>query len=117
MVEYISSAKDCQEEKLAVLEFPERRMQQVFQRAVTEAKIPPIRFHDLRHTFAVRLLQRGWDIATVGALLGHRAPYRTTMRYGAHTQEARKREALESLRGRQSQQVSDTQPHRANQSA
>jgi integrase/recombinase XerC len=68
-----------------------------FKTAVTKAGIPPIRPNDLRHSVAVRLIRAGADLATVGDLLGHRAPYRTTARYLAHTNEDRKREVLKKL--------------------
>jgi integrase len=68
-----------------------------FRRALRRAGIKRCRFHDLRHTFATRLAQRRWDLATVGALLGHTPPYRETMRYFAHTSEDRMRAALGSL--------------------
>lgn len=68
-----------------------------FKRAVEQAGIPPIRPNDLRHTVAVRLIRAGADLATVGDLLGHKAPYRTTARYLAHTNEDRKRELLARL--------------------
>jgi integrase len=42
-----------------------------FMRAVQFAGIPHIRFHDLRHTFATRLVQAGVDIISVQYLLGH----------------------------------------------
>jgi integrase len=42
-----------------------------FKKAVQLASIPHIRFHDLRHTFATRLVQSGVDIITVQHLLGH----------------------------------------------
>jgi integrase len=42
-----------------------------FKRAVHLAGLPKIRFHDLRHTFATRLVQAGVDIITVQHLLGH----------------------------------------------
>lgn len=66
----------------------------VFRAAVATAGLPRLRFHDLRHTFAVRLLEAGWDIPTVGELLGHKPPYHTTLRYVAHTRQARLREAV-----------------------
>jgi integrase len=55
-----------------------------FHKAVRSAGIPHIRFHDLRHTFATRLVQAGVDIITVQHLLGH-AKITMTARY-AHSQ-------------------------------
>jgi integrase len=42
-----------------------------FKKAVQLARIPPIRFHDLRHNFATRLVREGVDIVSVQHLLGH----------------------------------------------
>jgi integrase len=42
-----------------------------FKKAVVLAGIPHIRFHDMRHTFATRLVRAGVDIVTVQYLLGH----------------------------------------------
>lgn len=44
------------------------------------AKLEGLRFHDLRHTFATRLVTRGVDIVTVSKLLGH-STILMTMRY------------------------------------
>ena len=42
-----------------------------FRRLVTEADLPPVRFHDLRHGAATLSLAAGNDLKTVQALLGH----------------------------------------------
>lgn len=59
------------------------------------AKLPKLRFHDLRHTFATRLLERGVHIKTVQILLGH-ADISTTARY-LHSTDETKRKAVELL--------------------
>lgn len=52
-------------------------------------------FHDLRHTFATRLVQMGIDIYKVQKLLGHR-DIKTTQRYAHHYPESL-RDSGESL--------------------
>lgn len=61
------------------------------------AGVKGIRFHDLRHTFASRLAERE-SPATVGEILGHRPPYRTTLRY-FHVLADAKRRAIDRLAG------------------
>jgi integrase len=60
-----------------------------FRRACEAVGVTNFRFHDLRHTFASALVQRGVDLYRVQRLLGHRDG-RMTQRY-AHL-------ALENLR-------------------
>ena len=44
-------------------------------------------FHDLRHTFATRLVQAGVDLYKVQRLLGHKSPM-MTQRYAHHYPES-----------------------------
>ena len=59
-----------------------------FWKAVQLAGIPHIRFHDLRHSFATRLVLAGVDLITVQHLLGH-AKITMTARYAHSVEEAR----------------------------
>lgn len=58
-----------------------------FERAVKKAGLNDFRFHDLRHTFATRLIQGGADLYAVKRMLGHRT-IRTTERYAHHSPES-----------------------------
>lgn len=55
-----------------------------FRLAVKRAKIAPVRFHDLRHTFATRLAQNDVDLYRIQRLLGHTSPT-MTQRYAHHS--------------------------------
>lgn len=52
-----------------------------------EAKLPGVRIHDLRHSFASVLASGGVSLQTIGALLGH-SEIRTTERYSHLFDEA-----------------------------
>lgn len=54
--------------------------EQYFRPALRKADIQGFRFHDLRHTFASRLVEEGVALYTVQALLGHTQP-NMTQRY------------------------------------
>ncbi len=58
-----------------------------FGEARDRARIPDFRFHDLRHTFATRLVQRGIDLYKVQRLLGHKTGM-MTQRYAHHSPES-----------------------------
>jgi len=64
-----------------------RYLVRAFQKAVRRAGIAHVRFHDLRHTFATRLVQRGVDLYRVQRLLGHKTSL-MTQRYAHHSPES-----------------------------
>ncbi len=66
-----------------------------FNRAKSDVKITDFHFHDLRHTFATRLVDAGVSITVLAELLGH-SDIRMTKRY-AHATEKAKREAVRVL--------------------
>jgi integrase len=75
---------------------PVKDTKTAFNKAVKRAGIkPPARFHDLRHTFATRMVQAGVDLPTLQEILGH-ASIITTRRY-AHPAPAHKRAAMDRL--------------------
>jgi integrase len=79
---------------------PIKAVKTAFAGAVRRAGIRPCRFHDLRHTFATRLVLAGVDLATVKELMGH-ADISTTMKY-AHPNPPHKRDAVARLESRRS---------------
>ena len=54
---------------------------------MAKAGILDCHFHDLRHTFATRLVQSGVDLYKVQRLLGHKSPI-MTQRYAHHYPES-----------------------------
>jgi integrase len=66
-----------------------------FRRACQAAGIDNLHFHDLRHTFASRLVMRGVDLYRAQTLLGHKTA-KMTQRY-AHLSPGALREAVEAL--------------------
>ncbi|MDH4218569.1 MAG: tyrosine-type recombinase/integrase [Candidatus Aminicenantes bacterium] len=69
-----------------------------FNAACRRAGIEGLRFHDLRHTFGSRLVQKGVDIETVRSLLGH-SSITITQRY-VHSTDDRKKAAVDLLDGK-----------------
>ena len=59
------------------------------------AKLPNVRLHDLRHTYASFALRQGETVLTIGRLLGHSDPS-TTLKY-THFADRMAREAVETI--------------------
>jgi integrase len=57
---------------------------------------PAVTFHDLRHTYASTLAQRGATLLTISKLLGH-ADTRITSRHYAHLTDRELRDAVDAL--------------------
>ncbi len=64
-----------------------RNVLRAFTAAVKDAEIAHCRFHDLRHTFATRLVQAGVDLYKVQKLMRHKSPI-MTQRYAHHYSES-----------------------------
>ncbi|MFC2169647.1 tyrosine-type recombinase/integrase [Acidobacteriota bacterium] len=71
------------------------------------ARISGLRFHDLRHTFATRLIQAGVDLITVRDLLGHSSA-KITERY-THSQQEQKVRAVELLAKKPEEEVENSE--------
>ena len=69
-------------------------LKQAYKGACKRAGITNLRFHDLRHTSATRMIETGASIVAVSRILGH-ADLKTTMRY-AHPENSLK-DAVENL--------------------
>lgn len=76
---------------------PHNLVERHFKPLVAKAGVPPIRFHDLRHTHATLALGSGAGIKEVSATLGH-ATTRMTLDTYAHLLPDAQREALARLR-------------------
>lgn len=66
--------------------------------ARTDCKLEHVRLHDLRHSAATAMVNAGVDLATVGAVLGHKS-HASTKRY-AHHGTQRLADALATIRRR-----------------
>jgi len=61
----------------------------LFAKLVKQAGIKDFRFHDLRHTFASRLVMAGVNLKTIQELIGHKS-YQMSLRYSHLSPEVKK---------------------------
>ena len=59
-------------------------------------RLPHVKYHALRHTFATRAVESGIDIATVSGILGH-ADVTTTTHFYVHPRDESMRRAMTSM--------------------
>ena len=74
---------------------PYRNFRTAFEHAVQRAGLEDVTFHDLRHTFASRLVMVRVDLPTVKELLGHKS-IAMTLRY-THLSTDHKQRAVSAL--------------------
>ena len=73
-----------------------RTYQNKFKKYLIEANIEEINFHTLRHTFATRAIENGFDINSLSEILGHSSVKITLEKY-VHTSFEQKRKQMDKL--------------------
>ena len=73
-----------------------RTLRAKFKRYLKEHGMRELRFHSLRHTFATRCIELGYDVKTLSELLGHK-DIKTTLQLYVHTSLLHKREVVEAV--------------------
>jgi integrase len=71
-------------------------MKRIFKPLLVRAKLPNIRFHDLRHTAATLLLSNGTNIKIIQQMLGHTSA-KTTLDVYAHTTPTMQKQAADDM--------------------
>jgi integrase len=84
---------------------PYRLVKGRFRPLLRRAGLPPIRFHDLRHTAATRLLEQGVHPKVVSELLGH-ASVAITLDIYSHVSPDLQRQAVRAIDALFARQVS-----------
>ncbi len=73
-----------------------RLMQQKFAKYIKECGIEKANFHALRHTFATRCIEAGFDIKTLSEILGH-TDVKTTLNRYVHSSYELKQRSMDKL--------------------
>jgi site-specific recombinase XerD len=83
---------------------PYKDIKKSFKTAIKRSGIENFRFHDLRHSFASKLVRKGATLKAVQELLGHK-DMKMTMRY-AHLADDFKKDVVKLLDGDTRNEVS-----------
>ena len=74
-----------------------RKLQRRLKQYTAECRMEQVHFHTLRHTFATRCVEAGFDIKTLSEILGHSSVSITLSRY-VHPNMDMKRENMNRLK-------------------
>ncbi len=74
----------------------EKMLPRSFKKLLKDLKIEEVKYHDIRHTFATRLFEKGVPAKTVQVLLGH-ADISTTLNTYTHVLNETKEEAIDTI--------------------
>ena len=78
--------------------------------ALQKAEMKDFHWHDLRHTFASRLVMAGVDIRTVQELMGHKT-IAMTLKY-AHLSQGHQKDAVQRLISERTDTITDTEKNK-----
>jgi integrase len=73
-----------------------RKIREIVNKHLSLANLSHITLHGLRHSFATRMFDKGYDVKEVQTHLGH-ASMETTMKYYIHYTNHKKQKDLEDL--------------------
>lgn len=74
-----------------------RTLENIFKRYLKACGMPDINYHALRHTFATRCIEVGFDVKSLSEILGHASVNITLNRY-VHSSMEQKRDNMKKLR-------------------
>lgn len=73
-----------------------RQLENIFQKYLKECQLEKMNYHILRHTFATRCIEEGFDVKSLSEILGHASVNITLNRY-VHSSMEQKRKCMEKL--------------------
>lgn len=74
-----------------------RLLQLTFEKFIAECQLPKTNFHALRHTFATRCVEAGFDIKSLSEILGH-SDVKTTLNKYVHSSMEQKQKNMSLLK-------------------